>query len=70
MAARLPDHSGSAAHHIDGADMNHGIWATWYGLADGDRDKLLSWLHGRIVRYTMHTPGSPTVGQRIWPPAR
>ena len=23
---------------------------------------------GRLVRYTMHTPGSPTVGQRIWPP--
>ena len=23
---------------------------------------------GRVVRYTMHTPGSPTVGQRIWPP--
>ena len=23
---------------------------------------------GRIVRYTIHTPGSPTVGQRIWPP--
>lgn len=24
---------------------------------------------GRVVRYTMHTPGSPTVGRRIWPPA-
>ncbi|MBS29262.1 MAG: hypothetical protein CL566_10140 [Alphaproteobacteria bacterium] len=24
---------------------------------------------GRVIRYTMHTPGSPTVGQRIWPPA-
>ncbi|NNE86293.1 MAG: hypothetical protein HKN28_20205 [Alphaproteobacteria bacterium] len=23
---------------------------------------------GKLVRYTMHTPGSPTVGQRIWPP--
>ncbi len=23
---------------------------------------------GRVVRYTMHTPGSPTVGLRIWPP--
>ena len=23
---------------------------------------------GRLVRYTMHTPGSPTVAQRIWPP--
>jgi hypothetical protein len=23
---------------------------------------------GRVIRYTMHTPGSPTVGQRIWPP--
>lgn len=23
---------------------------------------------GRLVRYTMHTPGSPTVGKRIWPP--
>jgi hypothetical protein len=49
--------------------MDHGIWATWYDLADGDRDKLLSWLHDRIVRYTTRTPGSPTVGQRIWPPA-
>lgn len=23
---------------------------------------------GRIVRTTLHTPGSPVVGQRIWPP--
>lgn len=23
---------------------------------------------GRLVRYTMHTPGSPTVAERIWPP--
>jgi hypothetical protein len=23
---------------------------------------------GRLVRYTMHTPGSPTVAKRIWPP--
>lgn len=23
---------------------------------------------GRVVRYTQHTPGSPTVGERIWPP--
>ena len=23
---------------------------------------------GRVIRYTMHTPGSPTVGERIWPP--
>lgn len=22
---------------------------------------------GRVVRYTQHTPGSPTVGERIWP---
>ena len=23
---------------------------------------------GRVIRYTQHTPGSPTVGERIWPP--
>ena len=23
---------------------------------------------GRVVRYTIHAPGSPTVGRRIWPP--
>ena len=23
---------------------------------------------GRVVRYTIHAPGSPTVGVRIWPP--
>jgi hypothetical protein len=23
---------------------------------------------GRVVRYTIHTPGSPVVGPRIWPP--
>jgi hypothetical protein len=23
---------------------------------------------GRVVRYTIHAPGSPTVGTRIWPP--
>ena len=25
---------------------------------------------GRIVRTTLHTPGSPIVGERIWPPVR
>ena len=25
---------------------------------------------GRIVRYTIHAPGSPTVGLRIWPPVQ
>ena len=25
---------------------------------------------GRVVRYTIHTPGSPFVGQRLWPPVR
>ena len=24
---------------------------------------------GRVVRYTIHTPGSPLVGPRLWPPA-
>jgi hypothetical protein len=23
---------------------------------------------GRVVRYTIHAPGSPFVGQRTWPP--
>jgi len=23
---------------------------------------------GRLIRYTMHAPGSPTVAERIWPP--
>ena len=23
---------------------------------------------GRVVRYTIHTPGSPVVGERTWPP--
>ena len=23
---------------------------------------------GKLIRYTMHAPGSPTVGRRIWPP--
>jgi hypothetical protein len=23
---------------------------------------------GRVVRYTIHTPGSPLVGARTWPP--
>jgi hypothetical protein len=25
---------------------------------------------GRVVRYTVHTPGSPFVGQRLWPPVK
>jgi hypothetical protein len=25
---------------------------------------------GRVVRYTVHAPGSPTVGVRIWPPVK
>ena len=24
---------------------------------------------GRVVRYTIHTPGSPVIGPRLWPPA-
>jgi hypothetical protein len=25
---------------------------------------------GRVIRYTIHSPGSPVVGERIWPPVK
>jgi hypothetical protein len=25
---------------------------------------------GRVVRYTIHTPGSPVIGPRLWPPVQ
>ena len=25
---------------------------------------------GRVVRYTIHTPGSPVIGPRLWPPVK
>ena len=25
---------------------------------------------GRVVRYTVHTPGSPVIGPRLWPPVK
>ena len=37
--------------------MDQGIWATWYDLADGDRDKFLSWLHGEYLPELQMRPG-------------
>jgi hypothetical protein len=37
--------------------MDQGIWATWYDLANGDRDKFLSWLHGEYLPELQMRPG-------------
>lgn len=29
--------------------MDHGIWATWYDLADSTRERFLGWLHGKYL---------------------
>jgi hypothetical protein len=29
--------------------MDHGIWATWYDLADGDRDRFIAWAHSSYL---------------------
>jgi hypothetical protein len=37
--------------------MDHGIWATWYDLADGDRERFLAWLHGEYLPELKTRPG-------------
>jgi hypothetical protein len=40
-----------------GLGMDHGIWATWYDLADADREKFLRWLHGEYLPELKMRPG-------------
>ncbi len=37
--------------------MDQGIWATWYDLEDGDRDRFLDWLHGDYLPALQARPG-------------
>lgn len=37
--------------------MDRGIWATWYDLADGARERFLDWLHGRYLPALQQRPG-------------
>ncbi len=37
--------------------MDHGIWATWYDLADDTRDEFLEWLHARYLPRLQARPG-------------
>jgi hypothetical protein len=37
--------------------MDHGIWATWYDLADGTRERFLGWLHGEYLPALQQQPG-------------
>ena len=37
--------------------MDNGIWATWYDLADDDRDDYIDWLHGEHLPEIMRRPG-------------
>ena len=37
--------------------MDHGIWATWYDLADDTREKFIDWLHGTYLPALQARPG-------------
>lgn len=37
--------------------MDHGIWATWYDLADDTRERFLGWLHGIYLPALQQMPG-------------
>lgn len=37
--------------------MDHGIWATWYNLADRSRDSYLEWAHTRYLPFLKQLPG-------------
>ena len=37
--------------------MDHGIWATWYDLADDTRARFLDWLHGSYLPALQQRPG-------------
>ena len=37
--------------------MNEAIWATWYDLADEDREATLSWLHANYLPFLSQQPG-------------
>jgi hypothetical protein len=37
--------------------MDHGIWATWYDLADDSRSRFLDWLHTHYLPELQHRPG-------------
>jgi len=37
--------------------MDHGIWATWYDLADTERERFLGWLHGAYLPFLKQEPG-------------
>lgn len=37
--------------------MDHGIWATWYDLAEDARERFLGWLHGEYLPALQQRPG-------------
>ena len=37
--------------------MDHGIWATWYDLADDKRNRFMDWLHGTYLPHLQQRPG-------------
>lgn len=37
--------------------MDLGIWATWFDLADGDRDGVLKWMHAEYLPWLKTLPG-------------
>ena len=37
--------------------MDHGIWATWYDLADDSRGRFLDWLHTHYLPELQQRPG-------------
>lgn len=37
--------------------MNHGIWATWYDLADESKERFLAWAHECYCPYLRVQPG-------------
>lgn len=37
--------------------MDRGLWISWYGLQDGERDAYLAWLHGKFMPRMLKKPG-------------
>jgi len=37
--------------------LDRGLWITWYGLPDAERDAYLAWLHGKFMPKMLKKPG-------------
>ena len=37
--------------------LDRGLWITWYGLPEGERDAYLAWLHKKFMPRMLKKPG-------------